>query len=812
MKPRNIFNSLQLLLALGIITAGTIQVKEKAALPLKLLHSASNLQIITSPLIQNEIPNTYLKTIDDIHVHNLDEVEFIIDGRKIGDTVNVALSRRNAEVVQKLILIPFYNDEYLVIQLIAGISFLLIGWFVFQKKRELMEAKIFYVLMIFASIIMLLTWGNYKIELFGIGYTSRILFSAAYLVAPLLFLDFTLSFPESVTEHRTKILAALSFIAAVLFIAMAITFLRAASTQQIEHIKNYLLAFDGARFFLSGCILSSIVIFGYSYKNLKEESQRRKLRWLLLGFVVGPLSFIALWVVPQAITGSGLIAEEYILLLMIAVPITFAISIMKYHIMNIDKLINRGTVYSVIFVILFLVYVSAIASTTFIVGSLTATSTIWISIIVSIFVALLFQPLKNITQKGVDKIFFQKRYEFRKVATKFNEKVFEEFLPDRIMKLFVTELNFNIPTEKSVILLLDRNEKKNALWYSENNFKPNEELINKLITATNWNALHFGETEWIESGVNFGAADPEICREKNFVLYSVVALDSDKVLAAFFGRKKSGFKFSYEDLDLIQTMLLLGKTSIEQFFMKQKLFSDLQEIEKLKELNELKSYFVSIASHELQTPLTSIKIFSELIAKDSLTNSERNKKFLSLIDGECNRLSSLINNILNFAKIENNMIDFQRESIDLNKLIEDAVAKMQYQLELNSFECNTVYDTSPVIINADGDAILEVFLNLISNSIKYSDNKKAIAIKIQKENSFAKIIFEDSGKGIDKSDLHKIFMPFERGVKDIKSRVRGIGLGLAIVKFIIEHHDGKIFVESKVGIGTKFTIQLPLLN
>lgn len=805
-------NVLQFILMIVFTIAGAYHVREKASLPFKYNAETLVIQEFSDGAATRLFSGAKLLEINSFPLNGGDQLEFFLDGKNIGDTVNLTFEHNQKIKTASFILAPFYSNLYLILQLLSGLSCLFIGWLVYQKKKQVKEARIFYYMMIFAATIILLTWGNYTIEPYGIGLAVRILFSAAYVFAPATFLYFTLTFPVEITRLRLKIFRVSALIAVIIFIWMAVTFLLAVQSQSIRAVENYLFAFNSARFFSVSCIISSVCIFAYSYKNLTEESDRRKLRWLLLGFIMGPFTFASLWVIPQAILGYGLIAEEFILILMLSAPVTFGISVTKYHIMDIDSFINRGTVYSVIFFALFILYISGIAITTALVGSLTAVPTIWASIVISIIVAIVFQPLKNAAQKLVDKIFFRKTYEFREVTKVFSETIDAEFFPEKIFEHFIAELNANMPLEKSAIILIDKKTGNRIEKKVGRNLPASDELINSVSSFIKQNhILHCGIENWIEPGANVSIISNEIDIDNSIVLWSIIPFENELCMIIFLGKKKSKLKFGYEDIDLIQTMLMLVKSAAEQFYMKQKLMKDLDEIEKLKELNRLKSYFVSLVSHEMQTPLTSIKLFSELMQKN-YSGADRNRRFLQLMEGECDRLSALINNILNYAKIENGMIEFHKNKVDLKRIVEDSILKMQYQFEMNSFAHKVEYTPEPLFVYADADAVTEIFLNLISNSIKYSGERKSIIISLSRSPEDAVVIYEDSGVGIADNELQRIFSPYKRAAGDAGIKARGIGLGLAIVKNIIDNHEGKISVESAKGVGTKFTITLPFAS
>ena len=226
------------------------------------------------------------------------------------------------------------------------------------------------------------------------------------------------------------------------------------------------------------------------------------------------------------------------------------------------------------------------------------------------------------------------------------------------------------------------------------------------------------------------------------------------------------------------------------------------DITDLKRLENIRSEFVANVSHELKTPLTSIKGFAETL-KYVEDTSTRNK-FLDIIDKESQRLTNLINDILILSNIENN-VRMKNEEFNPSIVIEDVVNI--FSNEINNEKVDIIFDNkgSKVLIG-DRDKFYQMMLNLVQNSIKYSKDKVTINIRTYSNNDYEYIEVEDNGIGIPVEDLPRIF---ERFYRVDKSRAKGgTGLGLAIVKHIAKMFNGEVYVESIVNKGTKFTIKI----
>ncbi|MCL2859918.1 MAG: HAMP domain-containing histidine kinase [Oscillospiraceae bacterium] len=225
----------------------------------------------------------------------------------------------------------------------------------------------------------------------------------------------------------------------------------------------------------------------------------------------------------------------------------------------------------------------------------------------------------------------------------------------------------------------------------------------------------------------------------------------------------------------------------------------------LGSMETLRQDFISNVSHEINSPLTSIKGFTVLLKNPNLSEEERNH-YIDIIEAESTRLSKLSENFLKLASLEDDENVLNSTEFRLDEQIKNVVLMLEPQWKAKEQEIKL--DLEVLTINADKDLLYEVWINIIGNSIKFTDNKGIIEISLKKENK--EIICEISDNGIGISEKDKMHI-FERFYKADKSRTRssgGNGLGLSLVKKIIELHGGKITVESEVGKGTTFSVVL----
>jgi two-component system phosphate regulon sensor histidine kinase PhoR len=230
-----------------------------------------------------------------------------------------------------------------------------------------------------------------------------------------------------------------------------------------------------------------------------------------------------------------------------------------------------------------------------------------------------------------------------------------------------------------------------------------------------------------------------------------------------------------------------------------------QDITDIKRLENMRSQFVANVSHELKTPLTSIKGFAETLKY--VEDTQKREKFLDIINDEADRLTRLINDVLTLSHIEQH-IEMKFEQIDVNEIVEDVFNLMKNTADNKNIKLDIVSkNTLPLM--GDSDRLKQMIINLVDNAIKYSDSGDSVIISTDMKDNNSIISVEDTGAGISKEHLNRIFERFYR-IDKARSRAQGgTGLGLAIVKHIVLSFNGTINVDSEIGKGTKFIISIP---
>lgn len=229
-------------------------------------------------------------------------------------------------------------------------------------------------------------------------------------------------------------------------------------------------------------------------------------------------------------------------------------------------------------------------------------------------------------------------------------------------------------------------------------------------------------------------------------------------------------------------------------------------------LAELKSDFVLSVSHDLKTPLALIQLFAETLELGRVKSAARAQEYYGIINCEARKLTRLINNILDFSRIEAGLTHYRPEPLDLAAGASEVLASLDSQLRLSRFTVRAHFanDARPVMV--DHEAAKQAIENLISNAMKYSLENRDIAVEVGETDRYGWVRVSDRGVGIPARLHRKIFRKFYRVESDAGSGPQGCGLGLAIVAHVLRAHGGFVRVESEAGRGSAFTLHFPVYD
>src|SRR5262245_3971208 len=228
--------------------------------------------------------------------------------------------------------------------------------------------------------------------------------------------------------------------------------------------------------------------------------------------------------------------------------------------------------------------------------------------------------------------------------------------------------------------------------------------------------------------------------------------------------------------------------------------------------SRLQSDFVSAVSHEFRSPLTTLVQLTELLAERRIRDESRRQTYFEVLQKETLRLQRLVESLLDFGRMEANRREYAREPIDFAELVRGVVHECQRDAATNGFELNVASPPGTLAVLADREAMSRVVRNLIENAMKYSPICRTVWIETAQDSGAAVLAVRDRGMGIAPAEQPRIFDKFVRGEAAKHACIQGTGIGLAMVKEVVKAHDGDIGLVSEVGVGSTFTIRLPLID
>ena len=342
-----------------------------------------------------------------------------------------------------------------------------------------------------------------------------------------------------------------------------------------------------------------------------------------------------------------------------------------------------------------------------------------------------------------------------------------------------------------------------------NQLLTDEEIINKPITEVLWefvgvtDALHdilTGKSNMFRlEHVNREQPDGSI----NYLTFLVYAVDENPAAngllllvedSTAYGRLHHELVQDRNELRLVQRELAAAN-------------------EELIKLDRMKSLFLSMAAHDLRTPLSAIHGYSDMLLLDIIKpESPKGRDYIHIIHQQSGRLNQLIDDIVDLDVIERGQLTIAPAPCDINELINEAITAFRFNLERRKITIHNNLAPEPMLVLAESEKMVRVLYNLIGNAIKYIFEKGNITLRTYKQADSIIIEIEDDGPGMTEAQINKLFTLYYRTEEAEKSAITGSGLGLFIVKTMIEAHRGQISVVSQPNEGTKFTIQLPQLS
>jgi signal transduction histidine kinase len=746
-----------------------------------------------------------LLTFDGRPLVTADAMEFLANFHSVGDSIQITLRRTEAPDISIAVrTIQFYRFSYRIIVLLVAFFTWSLGIFVLLARPRDLSAAFLHASHTSLAVILITAFEGVTPHSLT-GFVSCMMFFLSYLSVATTFYFFTSIFPKRRPGSLTRRAIVLFVPAAFLAVGLGVTYWHAVAERSVERFLVYNIWYDVLHIVVLLLVGAGIVNFVRSSRRATTQEERRKLQWVLWGLCIGPTPFLILNIIPELFRPTGLVHEEYTLVFMAFIPASFAISVARYHLFDIEMVIQRTTAYVLVLVLLLGTYIAIVTLVASYIGQMAAGAG------GAILVALLFEPVRIRIQRAVDRRFFRVRYSFREAQSRFMEEVKTCMGERSVAVLTVQQAGGFIPVERmGFCLYVPQEGRLRLLAQSGFSLPEGASIMLAVDSPLASQRLPIAIKDVLEPGLVHEVADASAFARWGVTLLIPMLSGSSEVQGLLvLGRKKSGARFTPDDLGLLGVFAGEAGLALNRIRLQKELFEKEAESRRLEELSELKSDFVSYVSHELRTPLTSIKMFTQLLRGREGKPDVKAGEYLHIIEGETDRLGRMVNTILDAARIDQGRKEYQCSATDLGEIGKKVMESMRYQLDMQQFSVRHHRPARPVWIYADADAVTDAIINLIGNSIKYSAERKWLAVKVFRITGQGKCSVEDHGVGISAEAIPHLFEKFYREPGQ-SSRVKGVGLGLSVVKHVMDAHGGTLEVTSVPGRGTKIVLSFPL--
>ncbi|MBA3723764.1 MAG: hypothetical protein H0W89_02605 [Candidatus Levybacteria bacterium] len=647
----------------------------------------------------------------------------------------------------------------------------------------------------------------------------------------------------------------LFWIRAVMFITAPLGpvlyfFIKAFPNKELQINKKFLNAIVVLTLLVQGLAFTPLLFSGVTIVGSQITPTPGPAIILFAILFIG-LPIAGIWEVIKKYKRSAGIEKQQLKFLVFGISVTFSLLILTNFIFvvlfNLSDFVIYGPIFSIIFVgLIFYAIVkhrllairlilARSVSYTFLIAVLASMYTLgifflsryvfqgesgsdqqFISAILAVIIVLTFDKIKSILQRATDNVFFSSKYNSDEVILNLTTILASNVKLKDLTQKTLYKLITTLQIEKGAFIIY---RKQNRFTISADGYKKlptfKKDLVDAVYTLNRMVILDEEKD-----------ADIKHLMHKLGIVIAVPLTDrayNEGLLVL--GSKKSGEIYTPQDIKILEifgpviSIAIQNAKSYEEIKSFNKTLSDnvayaTKELQishaKLQVLDRQKDKFLGMASHELKTPITSIKAFSQVLYKK--LKDHKNGEYGRLLDNintQTDKVTKLINDLLNVSNIEAGKLVLEKEMFDGNKLIAKTVSDMQYTSDKHQIKVEGKLQKQ---MCGDADRISQVISNLLTNAIKYSPRANKVIVKVQEDKENTLICVIDLGPGIGLEDQQKIFDRFYRTKDHEDKNIAGFGLGLYISAEIVKRHGGDIWVESVKGKGSTFCFTIPYIN
>ncbi|MDD5032106.1 MAG: ATP-binding protein [Patescibacteria group bacterium] len=708
-----------------------------------------------------------------------------------------------------------------ILPLISAIFVFILGLLVFSKNRK---SRVNFTFFLHSLAITVWLFGTFMMFISREDREAAIFWDRFVYIGVVFIPVFMYHFGLAFIKKKPDFLLYLGYFLSFAFLILSRTqyFVNDIfSYQWGVHTKAQIFHHIFLIYFVGYVIIWFVKTFKF-YKGLQSAFLKQQAKYVFVGFLflfgIGPIAYLPAY-------GIGIYPFAYISGVIFTIILAYAIVV--HRLMDIKLVMRRYSVYlvSLSSIIILATAIEYILIIYFV------DVTFWADFAILILAILIFPPIRDYFYRLGNKYFFSSLYDSREVIADISDKLRTSLEAKRIYDFIYESLNKALHFKAFGIL--GYNEKENCylpqynkgfILSGQKKFLENEELHKMFIGRSE--AIVVEEIK--HSFYNQKTKETVDLLESLKVDILVPLNVKDKTIGLMaLGTKESGDMYNNEDLKVLKVVSAQAAIAIENALLYEETLNFTVKLKKevakatedlklaneeLKKLDEAKSDFISIASHQLRTPLTVIKGYISMMLEGNfgeLTATGRDSLEKVYESGE--RLIQLVENLLNISRIESGRLQFNYGILSLEAIVDSVVEELADPVKKKGLRLDYKKPDKPLPkIKIDGEKIRQVVMNLVDNAVKYT-KKGSITVSLKKAKENIQFCVSDSGMGIDKGDLPNLFKKFSRGEGTSTTHTEGTGLGLYVAKKMVMAHGGKIWAESKgKGKGSKFYFELPI--
>jgi signal transduction histidine kinase len=650
------------------------------------------------------------------------------------------------------------------------LSFWTIGYFVFVRRTQDTAALLLYI----CALVLGLAFSANLAAARGVPIAIYVEI-AATLIGPWLLVHFFHILPDERAGLRNNPRVYLIYLPALITIIL-FPLLGYRDGQPVMWYRSLRLYEEGVGF------ASAIGVAIFNYATAISVKTRQQMKIVLIGCLAALIPILVLNMLPQAIWGQGeaIIPDGFSILFIIFIPVALGYAMVTQKLMDIDLFIRRSVIYGLITLVMAAIITAAILTIITFQKFLERPQQIIIGLILGGIATALFGPVRNAAEFVVDKYFYKDRYDYRQIIKSLNVLLnsAKDFSDASRLIVSATVQVLNLA---GGCLYVKNNDGVFDVKAAQGIFvnRDNQEKLSKLISQRN-------------SKVEF----PNLATSQDLDIAYIIPLmaGGKEVGILCISQKSTKQAFSSDDLYLLEGIASVSAMALHSALLTRDV--------------SIRDTFISIASHELRSPLTSVLGYTELLLNKDPPEATR-KKWLKHILDNSQKVTDLVDDLLNVTRIQSGKVVMKLEKIKLSIIFDERIAIAQESTNTHKFVVNIEPNLPDVLV--DRDKFGEVIGNLLSNAVKYSPNGGSITISAGHEPQSHRVVVSviDEGIGIGPEDEGSLFTTFHRIQRPETRSIKGSGLGLYIAKEWTKAMGGEIWLKSELNKGSTFFVAVP---